>query len=93
MFYEQELAKKDKLVSELRFDAYLKECIFNNALKSVKICFFFFLKVIMSSFFRTAAQVAEFNARETQQASLTKDLLHHEMVEKLREEIKLLEGG
>ncbi|VDD84966.1 unnamed protein product [Enterobius vermicularis] len=58
MFYEQELAKKDKLVSELR----------------------------------TAAQVAEFNARETQQASLTKDLLHHEMVEKLREEIKLLEG-
>ena len=47
----------------------------------------------MSSFFRTAAQVAEFNARETQQASLTKDLLHHEMVEKLREEIKLLEGG
>lgn len=92
MFYEQELAKKDKLVSELRFDAYLKECIFNNALKSVKICFFF-SKVIVSSFFRTAAQVAEFNARETQQASLTKDLLHHEMVEKLREEIKLLEGG
>lgn len=58
IFYEQELAKKDKLIAELR----------------------------------TAVQVAEFNARDAQQSALTKDLLNYEMVEKLKEEINVLEG-
>lgn len=37
-------------------------------------------------------QTAESSARDMQQASLTKDLLHYEMIEKLKEEINVLEG-
>ncbi|VIO89169.1 Uncharacterized protein BM_BM2215 [Brugia malayi] len=41
---------------------------------------------------RNAMHVAELNARDIQQAALTKDLQHFEMVEKLKDEIRVLEG-
>ncbi|OZC08518.1 GRIP domain protein [Onchocerca flexuosa] len=41
---------------------------------------------------RNAMHIAELNVRDIQQASLTKDLQHFEMVEKLKDEIRILEG-
>uniref|UniRef100_A0A1I8EW78 GRIP domain-containing protein n=1 Tax=Wuchereria bancrofti TaxID=6293 RepID=A0A1I8EW78_WUCBA len=41
---------------------------------------------------RNAMHVAELSARDIQQAALTKDLQHFEMVEKLKDEIRVLEG-
>lgn len=58
IFYEQQIAKKDKNISELR----------------------------------SALRVAELNVREIQQSSLTKDLQHYEIIEKLKDEIRVLEG-
>uniref|UniRef100_A0A183F1E3 IF rod domain-containing protein n=1 Tax=Gongylonema pulchrum TaxID=637853 RepID=A0A183F1E3_9BILA len=58
IFYEQQLARKEKDITELR----------------------------------NAVHVAELNVRDIQQASLTKDLQHFEMVEKLKDEIRILEG-
>ncbi|VDM96655.1 unnamed protein product [Thelazia callipaeda] len=58
LFYEQQLARKEKDILELR----------------------------------NAIRMAELNVRDIQQASLTKDLQHFEMVEKLKDEIRILEG-
>ncbi|CAG9535520.1 unnamed protein product [Cercopithifilaria johnstoni] len=41
---------------------------------------------------RNAMRVSELNVRDIQQAALTKDLQHFEMVEKLKDEIRILEG-
>lgn len=37
-------------------------------------------------------RIAELNVRDIQQTALTKDLQHFEMVEKLKDEIRILEG-
>ncbi|KAL3990489.1 GRIP domain family protein [Acanthocheilonema viteae] len=58
IFYEQQLARREKQIIELR----------------------------------NAMRVAELNVRDIQQAALTKDLQHFEMVEKLKDEIRILEG-
>uniref|UniRef100_A0A915PVA6 GRIP domain-containing protein n=1 Tax=Setaria digitata TaxID=48799 RepID=A0A915PVA6_9BILA len=41
---------------------------------------------------RNAMRMTELSIRDTQQAALTKDLQHFEMVEKLKDEIRILEG-
>ena len=58
IFYEDELAKKDKETVEMRNSLHQKD----------------------------------YKLRELEQSSLYKDLQHHEMTEKLKEEIRILEG-
>ncbi|PAV55543.1 hypothetical protein WR25_20351 [Diploscapter pachys] len=58
VFYEDELAKKDKEIQDARF----------------------------------TIQQLEYRLREMEQNALCKDLQHHEMAEKLKEEIRVLEG-
>ncbi|EJD76525.1 GRIP domain-containing protein [Loa loa] len=41
---------------------------------------------------RNAMHIAELNVRDIHQAAVTKDLQHFEMVEKLKDEIRILEG-
>ncbi|KHN82276.1 GRIP and coiled-coil domain-containing protein 1 [Toxocara canis] len=66
IFYEQQLAKREKELIEMR---------------QVFVCFF-----------KNALETSESNMREIQQASLTKDLQHYEIIEKLKDEIRSLEG-
>lgn len=48
--------------------------------------------IMTMKYSRNALQHAESNARDVRQASVAKELLHYEMVEKLREQINTLEG-
>ncbi|VDM44938.1 unnamed protein product [Toxocara canis] len=81
IFYEQQLAKREKELIEMR-QAHKKQ------LQNVTVCH----KFATIADCRNALETSESNMREIQQASLTKDLQHYEIIEKLKDEIRSLEG-